>query len=218
MKRTPYYVFGFSLILLLSFLCNGQEKIRKIEKPSVLKEQPIELVSSEVGDKVFDNENKISADEYWLKNLELNLKNISSKTIVYIKVFLQIEAQGKMQYPLGIPLTFGQAPLPKTFKSSNDKNVNENKILKSNESTKLSIKPYLFESSNQFIQNNEIKDIEKVKVIFDFIVFDDGTAWSQGQWMRQNPDDDKRWDIIGVKKKQSLFKIINISFNFDVIK
>ena len=206
MKRTQYYIFGFSLILLLSPLCNGQEKIRKIEKPPVMKEQPIELVSSEVGDKLLDNENKILADEYWLKNLELNLKNTSTKTIVYIKVFLQIEAQGKMQYPLRIPLTFGQAPLPKTLKSSNDKTSDAAKILKSNESTKLSIKSYLFDSSNQFIRNNEIKDIEKVKVIFDFIVFDDGTAWSQGQWMRQNPDDDKRWDVIGVKKKLISFQ------------
>jgi hypothetical protein len=202
MKTSQYYLFGMTLILLLTFVCNGQEKIRKIEKPSVTKEQPIQLVSLEVGDKVLDNENKVLADEDWLKNLELNLKNTSSKTIVYIKVFLQIEAQGKMQHPLRIPLTFGQALLTKTFKSSNDKTIDIAKKLKPNESIKLSIKPSLFDSSSQFIENNEIKDIEKVKVIFDFIVFDDGTAWSQGQWMRRNPDNDKRWDVIDVSKKK----------------
>ena len=202
MKTSQYYLFGMTLILLLTFVCNGQEKIRKIEKPSVTKEQPIQLVSLEVGDKVLDNENKVLADEDWLKNLELNLKNTSSKTIVYIKVFLQIEAQGKMQHPLRIPLTFGQALLTKTFKSSNDKTIDIAKKLKPNESIKLSIKPSLFDSSSQFIENNEIKDIEKVKVIFDFIVFDDGTAWSQGQWMRRNHDNDKRWDVIDVSKKK----------------
>ncbi len=98
MKLLQSFLFTFSLILLLSLLCYGQVKVRKIEKRST-KNEPIELVSAEVGDLPFNNENQVLADKSWLKNLKLNVKNISGKTIVYMKVNLEISAQGKCNIP-----------------------------------------------------------------------------------------------------------------------
>jgi hypothetical protein len=166
-----------------------------------MKDQPIELVSSEVGKKIFDEENQILADKDWLKNLKLDFKNISNKTITHIKIYLKIEAQGNMKYPLRIPVSFGQAPLPKSFKSSENSDVLEAKILKPNEVIKISIKPF-FESALPFLKENEIEEVARVKIIFDFIVFDDGTAWSQGQKLRQNTDNDKQWDVVGASQRE----------------
>lgn len=206
-----YYFFGFSLILLLSLLCYGQEKVRKIEKRPT-KNEPIELVSAEVGNKIFNNENQILADKDWLKNLKLNVKNISDKKIVYIKVELDVERQGKMQYPLGLPLVFGQKPPPELT----DTDVAKLEGLKPNESVKISITPSILDHfTTKFMPENEIKDIEQVKFFFDFIVFDDGTAWSRGRLMRRNPNNENQWQTIREQKEVSFLQnMLNIPLKF----
>lgn len=202
MRISKYYIFGFSLILLLSFFCYGQEKVRKIEKRSA-KNEPIELVGSGVAGKAF-NENQILADKDWLKNLKLKLKNISNKTIVYMAVVLRIQKQGKMQYPLELPLAFGQIPQPE-FTDTDIANI---KGLKPNESVEVSIPSDILEHfTTKFMPENELVDIERGLLYFDFIVFDDGTAWSRGQMMRRNSDN--KWQYIRTEQKEvSLFNFI----------
>lgn len=200
MKISKYYILGFSLILLLSFLCNGQEKIRKIEKRPA-KNEPIELISSKVGNKNFNTENQVLADKDWLKNLKLNFKNISNKTIVYMEINLKIQPQGKLQYPIWLPLRFGQMPLSKSLESSMNRDSAKLKVLKSGESVELSLTPKILDSVKQFMSENEIEDIENVMVVSDFIVFNDDTAWSKGHKMLRNPDDDKKWDVVNDSQK-----------------
>lgn len=188
MKISKYYIFSFSLILLLSFFCYGQEKVRKIEKRSA-KNVPIELISSEVAGETFNKENQVLADKDWLKNLKLGFKNISNKTIVYMEISLKIQPQGKLQYPLWLPLRFGQLPLSKTVESSMNRDSAKLKVLKPSDSAELSLESNIFNSFTQFMSENE-EDIENVTIVFEFIVFNDNTAWSKGHQMRRNPDNE----------------------------
>jgi hypothetical protein len=143
------------------------------------------------------------------------VKNISGKTIIYIKVELDIERQGKMQYPLGLPLVFGQIPpLEMT-----DVDVAKLEGLKPNQSVKISVTPSILDNfTTKFMPENEIKDIEQVKFFFDFIVFDDGTAWSRGRLMRRNPNNENRWQTIRKEQKEFSFlqniSILNIPLVF----
>lgn len=211
MKRTQYFIFGFTIILLLSFLCNGQEKIRKIEKRSI-KNEPIELVSARVGSKAFTKENQILADKDWLKNLEFDLKNISGKTIVYAEVQIEVGRQGKMQYPLLLPLIFGQIPQSESQSLSTYTAVESLKVLKPNDSVKISIEPSTLEKfTTIFMPQNEITEIEQVRFYFDFIIFDDGLAWSRGRLMRRNSSN--KWqDIRAIPIKTGVF---NSHFNLN---
>jgi hypothetical protein len=192
MKISQYCLLGLSFILFLTFLCYGQEKLRTIEK-RVTKNEPLELVSAEVEEKSFDKENKVLADRNWLKGLRLNVKNISNKRIVYLRVSVQVPRQGKMQYPLLLSLRFGQIPPPEFTNSD----ISKLKGLKPNESVQVSIDPNNLEHfMTKFMPENEVEDIEQVKFFFDFIVFDDGTAWSMGSSMRRDADNPNRWNVI----------------------
>ncbi len=217
MKLLQSFLFTFSLILLLSLLCYGQVKVRKIEKRST-KNEPIELVSAEVGDLPFNNENQVLADKSWLKNLKLNVKNISGKTIVYMKVNLEFSAQGKMQYPLLLPLVFGHIPPPDSASSNSD--LSNLKILRPNQSVKISIIPSVLNKfAGKFAPENEILDIEQVRFFFDFVIFDDGTAWSRGRQMRRNPDDPNRWQRMRIEQPGANFlhSFFNLSIPLRVV-
>lgn len=195
MKLLQRYLCGFGFVLLLTLFCFGQERIRQIEKKNT-RNEPIELINSEVGNKVSNTENQVLADKDWLRNLKLNLKNISNKRIVYIEVELEIEPVGKMQHPLRLPIKFGKLP---SLTNINDAN---SEVIRQNEYIKVSLKPYILDSLVQFMQKNEIAEIERVKVFFEFVVFDDGTAWSKGQQMRRNPTNGNQWDVIGNSQKE----------------
>ena len=192
MKIFRYCLLGLIFILLLSFFCYGQEKMRKIEKRPT-KNEPIELVSAKVKDKFLDKENQVLADKDWLRNLRFDVKNISNKRIVYIDVALQIPKQGRMQYPLLLSLRFGQQPPPEFT----DSDIAKLKGLEPNQSVKISIDSNNLEHFiTKFMPENEVENIEQVKYFFDFVVFVDGTAWSRGFFRRRDSNNPNRWKII----------------------
>ncbi len=205
MKLLPFRFFVLSIFLLFSLFSYGQEKVRTVEKASS-SNGLLELVNLKVGEKIFDTENQVLAEKNWLKTLNFSLKNTSDKTMMHVGLELEIERTGKMKLPLRLPITFGQMPLKEL--SLNSKITPETtRTLKPNESATVSLKSKHYDALLRFMQENEIEDIARVKVFFEFIVFQDGTAWSKGHEMRQNPDNPNRWDVIGVWQKDvSLFQ------------
>lgn len=194
MKSSRYILTGFSLSLLLVILCYGQEKVRTVNKITT-KDEPIALIGSEVGSKVFNPENQILAGQDWLQYLKLDLKNISNKTIIYMKVELKIERQGRMEYPLRLPLFFGKQPDNSSL-SPNLRDTSQVELLKPGESVKLSLKPNYINASTKFLRENGIEDIENVKIFFELVLFDDGTGWAKGNQLRRNAKNNNQFEVI----------------------
>lgn len=200
MKLRLLRFFILNIFLLFSILCYGQEKIRTVEN-AISSDGLIELANSKIGEKAFDTESQVLANKDWLKTLNLGLRNTSKKTIVYVRLELQIERIGKMKYPLRLPFKFGQMPLITVARNS--KIIPETvETLKPNEVTTISLQPQLYDFLVQFMRENEVEDVEEVKVFFEFILFEDGTAWSKGHEMRRNIKNPNQWDVIGVWQKE----------------
>ena len=202
MKQIQTYLFTLVCFLSLTLSGSGQEKIRQIEKKTT-KNEPIQLVSSEIGNKIVNFGSQtlgsVLANKDWLNSLKLNLKNISNRKIVYVEIELEIEATGKMKYPLRVPLKFGELPM------SDNANNESPRILQPNESVKIFLKPSTLNSLTQFLQGNEVNDVQRIKIHFEVVVFEDGTGWSKGQQIRQNPNDGKKWEIVGNYQENSGF-------------
>jgi hypothetical protein len=176
MKLSKYYLLGASLILSLSFLCQGQEKIRRIEKKS-LKNEPTTLTGAAVGNRTFNNKNEVLAAPDWLRYLNFTVKNISNKRIVYIKVSVQIPRQGRMKYPLLLPMVFGEIP-GRGFTASD---IARLPSVAPNENVTIFITPAILEkAATKFFPENQVEDIGQVQYFFDHIVFDDRTEWITG--------------------------------------
>jgi hypothetical protein len=48
------------------------------------------------------------------------------------------------------------------------------------------------------MKEKEIEDVDKVKMHVEFIIFEDGVAWSKGQTMRQDIKNPDTWWIDGL--------------------
>ena len=178
------------LILIGPSFLGAQDKIRTVLKPTTSANDPIRLVDEQVGNQRFDNDNKVIANRDWLKNLSLRVKNTSNKEILHIGIYAMIAKQGTMPYPRRLTLRYGMLPMPSLFGKPNG--FQQAKVLKPNEVAEVQV--YNAEDVVRALLDHKA-DPEAIELIYDMVVFEDGTAWSQGQWLRANPTENS-WDYL----------------------
>jgi hypothetical protein len=183
----PYKKILFSVVLVLFAITYGygQNRGRRLEKRPT-KNDPLKLIKAEVGDKVFDEDNKVLAGKEWLSELKLEIKNVSGKPIVYASIFIQVEKAG-IKGSTALQLVFGRMP-PIDFTLAD---LEKYKKLQPNESVKIAVPQSELGTFEAAFGTDEI---ENAKYFFDTIIFDDETAWQRGQTMRRTPEN--RWHDI----------------------
>lgn len=191
MKSTINITVSFCLFFLLSVILVGQEKLRTLEK-RITKNDPIELVSFEVKNRVFNDKKTVVGDKFWLRDLRMNVRNISNKQIVYLSVNIQIQPTSKSKIPFNLPFVFGSYYLP-------EQGLNYKPFMP-NETLKIAILPTQLEYfTNVFMPQNDLNDIDFVKYYFNFIVFEDGTAWSKGRLLHRSQNNPYKWESFSNK-------------------
>src|SRR5678815_4248211 len=92
------------LVLLLVPLCIAQEKIRTLENEYPYPNQPIEIVSRQLGDKPFIDEKRVLGGRDWLGKLTLGIKNVTNKNILSFDINILVRKDGTPA--MGIPINF----------------------------------------------------------------------------------------------------------------
>jgi hypothetical protein len=176
---------------MVSSLAFAQEKPRTVEKFQFSNE-PIELTDISIASKKMNSDETILFNNTWLKELSLNIHNGSGKNIIYMEIELEIAPSGKMQLPVRLPIKFGKMP---DFTSEMENFATES-LLESEERVSLSLTKKNYEWLSKFMLENEVENIDKVTIYFEFVLFDDYTAWSKGFKMKRNSKNPSRWDAV----------------------
>jgi len=135
----------------------------------------------------------VVADKDWLKSLNLDFKNNHDRTIVYMTVELEVAPAGRMQHPLRLPIRFGKRP----GEASDTRDPRTVEKLAPKKTKRLAISEYMYDFLLKYMKEKEVDDIGKVQLFIHFVVFDDGTAWSNGYLMHQDPKNPDRWLVEG---------------------
>lgn len=159
-----------------------QDKLRKIDEDRYrYKNTPIS-VTYELGDQPFAFRNETTANSEWLRELNLNVTNISEKTIKSFTIQLIIERQGSMQYQAAMPIRFPLDGEPLLDALGKPTGRYKTHILKPGDSVKLrgpdSVNRH---SILETLKNRDgIRDISTVFLDIRYVYFEDGTNWSLG--------------------------------------
>lgn len=190
-------------LCLTPFLVQAQNlKYRTVEQAEF--EGPVEIVSLEIEGNPARFNDKMMAGKDWLKTLKLEFKNLHDKSIVYMSIELEIAPTGKMDVPLRVPLTFGVRPdVPMA-----ELDAKTLKKLAPNKTKKLVLSEYMSDFLVKYMREQEIEDIDKVKVYVQFIIFEDGVGWADGVTMHQDAKNPNKWVVNGnwVKRPISTLK------------
>jgi hypothetical protein len=147
----------------------------------------------------------VFAGKDWLKSLKLEFKNIHDKSIVHMRVELEIAPTGKMDAPLFLSLSFGARPR-RPIAELDAKTL---KKLAPNKTQKLAMSEETSDFLLSYMKEKEIEDIDQVKVHVEFIIFEDGVAWSKGQTMRQDIKNPNTWWVDGNWKSRRISSLKN---------
>ncbi len=167
-------------------------KSRVVE--SAVGDGPVEIVGLSIAGRKAGVSEEVAAGRDWLKSLTLKFKNAHTRSIVYMSVELEVERTGNMQYPLRLPMTFGERP----SEASASQAARPQERMAPNEKKELTLSESTYDFLLRFMQENQVDEINKVKVFAELIIFDDGTAWGKGHVLRRDPNDPKRWVVSGI--------------------
>lgn len=134
--------------------------------------------------KKFDENFRENSD--WLSRTSFQIENVSGKSIVYLRInvwFPETTTSGPVMI---YPLTFGQRPGSK-FQNT------DSFLLTSGDTVDIPLSPKYSDISRFVGHRHLIGTIHKIQFQVSFIVFDDGTAWSVGTFMLQDPNDPNRY-------------------------
>lgn len=186
-----------SLIVLGNVSIQAQTRERTVIKPKkVGSVEPIELTGYKVGARDANPSGRIIADANWIKDLSLGFKNISRKDIVYLSVVMNIEKQGTLELPLALKFTAGTNPCTRSCGRQGPIEFEKlPPVARPRETVTLALKASTANWAYGRFQETGVDPLYG-RLLYDFVVFSDGTAWSQGQEMRLDPNNDEHWVVM----------------------
>jgi hypothetical protein len=147
---------------------------------------PIEIPSIDVKGKSIKLGEKFDGREDWLNGLSLKIKNVSDKVVVYVGLYLDFPETKATGNIMSFPLSFGQNPISPMISG-------ESQRLLPNEIVSLSLSAQEYTHLKNFIERRQrFSNIRKADVRLTIIAFEDGSVWSNGSWMRRDPDNPHR--------------------------
>lgn len=129
----------------------------------------------------FASENAHDSDE-WIKEFKIKYKNKSDKAIIGLTIELDLPETKTTGNIMSFPLSFGLSATKFAQKSKI-----ENR-LKPSENIELQLTDKDFDALKSFIEKRQpFSSINKVDIRVSFILFEDGTAWTGGNFARPDP-------------------------------
>ena len=200
MKATTNLILWIGVVLLLTATGNSQEKMRSLNEtnPSFdYPNKPVAIVSRELGNKPFLKDTQVKADQDWLKNLSLGVKNVSRKTIIFLHIDMVVEKQGKLQTGVDIPIEFGRPTEPILDEAGNPTGKYRGSVLKPGEIVSISVNAAILEHWRKYLKQFEVEDFESVFIDIRYVHYDDHTGWAVGHDTREDPNDPDSWVVVG---------------------
>lgn len=177
--------------LFMPFIAVSQDRVRLIEEsdPKLnFPNAPVAIVSRSVGNKTFLSDGKFVAGPDWLKNLTLDVQNVSTKRIIRFEINLKIEKQGSMTYDAGMEYYFrlrNEPVLDKMGRPTGEYKIR--KPLEPGEIVTVKLAEHQLPVLDD-IKRFGITDIERVFMSIRRVVFDNGTGWFVGIETREDPN------------------------------
>lgn len=177
---------GFLLCSVVSF-ANAQEKRRIINDIYLPKDAPVQIIGRELNGRTFedrklDNRSSGQADSDWIKHLTFDVKNVSRKNISYVEITLMVPQHKQMPGPVLFYVMFG----------SRD-GTGINGLISPGEAAKIKVSDSEYSTWEKKLKNWGVDDFDNVLLQLRAVYFDDGTGWSTGLPLVQDPRNPKHW-------------------------
>lgn len=189
--RLAPLVTGLTLLLGPPAFATTQVRERTVKKIHALNE-PVKISKLKLKGVERSFGRKFNDEDDWLRGLMLEVKNTSSKPIVYMEIDLDFprpEGQPSPDsLPFGRPLRYGygpvlHAPLPPDMQQ----------LLLPGEEVEIRLTDSEYDSLAGTLRELRYPTVEEIELSVSIVIFGDDTGWSLGTPTRRHPEKPDRW-------------------------
>jgi hypothetical protein len=187
-------LFAISLGLFMAlttfawFSGSSQTKMKVIEKRKLIGPEIVSIVEIQRDKKTLGLGEEFDASGDWLRGAKFKLRNESGKEIVYISFELEFPETTSSGSVMVFPIWMGQRP------GTTALDTREPLSLKPDKRLTISIDDLTYARLVQFIETRQpVSSISKVIARVQFVLFEDGTGWSGGEYLHQDPKNPKAY-------------------------
>jgi hypothetical protein len=196
----------FLLIFSISITVKSQERLVNYAPVYNVKDakEVVEITNIEIKKSAVTFGKPFIADGDWLNGLTVKVKNISSKPIAFIRLFLVFSETKDAQTDstIGWLIDYGQKQ--KQFGS-----VKNLRLVNPQESASLVLRKDRYKELQEWVKSKiQAKNINKVSIRMGEVIFADDTKWYAGQFFRRDSENADRWILL-----PQTFKNVNEYFN-----
>jgi hypothetical protein len=147
---------------------------------------PVKIVELTSGKKTVNLDHPFADGDDWLEDFKIKLKNVSDKTVVYVEIkfnFLEASAAGN---ELSFTIELGNKPGTPQNKSS--------MTLKPHHDANFQLNKNEYGALAAFVkERRKMSQLDRVGVKIGLVVFSDLTGYSDGQTVKPDPSEPRRW-------------------------
>lgn len=172
-----------------------EEHERTVERQSFgnepVKIKAIRTKKNNVAKDIIVGKKFADADD-WLKGLTVNVENKSDKNINYVSVLIvysRVENdEASSEAPLGDSLTYGASPFRQSSAPA------QVQAIPPGGSAELVLTERAYDENVLALKNLKYKkSVKRIELSVEEVGFEDGTAWSKGQYWKPDPDKPGHW-------------------------
>lgn len=151
----------------------------------------VRIIKLKVGSDIRRLGEEFEESDDWPRHLSLEIESLAVKPIVYLQVNLNFPETKSSGNLMSYPLRFGLRP------GFTDPSTSKPLRLLSGERLDITVDEH-YEKLKRFLERRHaIKDLHRAQIEVGFIIFEDGTAWAAGDFLRPDPNDPKRYINVG---------------------
>lgn len=183
--RVPTLIF---IGAMLFSAAPGMEKRDRVVKRASEEFAVVEVTSVEVDGKPVEAGRKFTASDDWLKGLKIRGKNISDKGIVTIIVELSFEQPGLENFVYSV----AHGVIPRSVEKAGAATK-----IKPHETVDIFLSETIHDNLRTLLAERGYPEgVETINVSIGTVAFDDYTLWRHGKFLRPDPHDSTRWQVI----------------------
>ena len=212
MKRShAQALIGIVVCLFLSSPAFARLSRERDIKLIVIPGEPVKVVEVKVGGRVVKPGETFTADDNWLKKLTVKLKNTSGRTITSLQIEFIIPESVTGGTAVLVPITYGYQSFG--AKASCTRVLTPAKAILHGEDIEVVFTADDYERARTLLDGMKVNGpISDLEVRVGMTVFNDGTAWSEGDQLRRDESRPGQWEAVARRRPSSKGNLLSESF------
>jgi hypothetical protein len=200
--KTRYAIAGIALIALIccfSYPIAAQEANKRvIKKLADGANPPVAITDIRVNGQNVSFDKEFLAGDDWMLTLTFTVQNKSRKRILFANVNLFFKHPPGSKQPMALfdLISYGNYALTNRPQKPGEPTIG----LAPGESVDIGFSAQSFVDLKRFLSDLGFSpSVKQVEFRLGSIIFDDETMWNTGSWLRRDPSEPSRWNVVDTR-------------------